>query len=90
MENKNFAELTNEELLVEKEKLRKSKRFHAFAIGFLVGILIFGLGSWFMMEEKSFGFFIPMIFPVVFIYKSLKNRNQNRELEEVLKERDLA
>ena len=45
MEKKNYAEMTNEELLAAKKELRKSKIFHAAWIGFLAGILIFGLVS---------------------------------------------
>lgn len=37
MEKKDFYKLTNEEPLVEKKKLNKSKIFHATAIGFLPG-----------------------------------------------------
>jgi hypothetical protein len=55
MEKKNFSELTDEELLVEKKKLKKSKILHATIIGFLAGILIFGLVSWSLSSEKRFG-----------------------------------
>ncbi len=89
MEKIEFNKLTNEELLVEKKKLKKSKIFHAIAIGFLVGILIFGVVSWSLSSEKHIGFLIPMLIPITFIYKILKGPNQNKELEKVLKERNL-
>lgn len=89
MEKKDFYNLTDEELLAEKEKLKKSKVFHATAIGFLAGILIFGVVSWSLSSEKRLGFFIPMLIPVVFIYRMIKNPNKNKDLEEVLKERNL-
>lgn len=89
MEKIEFNKLTNEELLVEKKKLKKSKIFHAIAIGFLAGILIFGVVSWSLSSEKHIGFLIPMLIPITFIYKILKSPNQNKELEKVLKERNL-
>ena len=67
----------------------KSKLWHATYIGFLAGILIFGIVSWSLSSEKKLGFLIPMLIPVFFIYKLLKNPNQNQDLEDVLKERGL-
>jgi hypothetical protein len=89
MEKKDLYKLTDEELLVEKKKLKNSKIFHAAYIGFLAGILIFGIVSWSLSSEKHFGFLIPMLIPVAFIYKLLKTPNKNKDLEEVLKERHL-
>jgi hypothetical protein len=89
MNKKDFDKMTNEELLVEKKNLKNSKIFHALAIGFLAGILAVGLVSWSMSAEKRVGFLIPMLIPVIFIYKMLKNPNQNNDLEEVLKKRGL-
>jgi hypothetical protein len=89
MEGKDLYNLTDEELLVEKKKLQKSKVFHAVAIGFLAGILIFGFVSWSLSSEKRLGFLIPMSIPIVFIYRMLKNTNKNKELEDILKERGL-
>jgi hypothetical protein len=89
MNKKDLAELTDEELLVEKKKLKKYKIFHATAIGFLGGIMIFGMVSWLLAEDKKIGFLIPMLIPAVFIYKVLKSPNKHKDLEEVLKERNL-
>ena len=89
MEKRNFAELSNEELLQEKKKLKKSKVTSALFIGFLAGVLIFGLVSWSLSEEKRVGFLIPMLIPVVFIYRMLKGSKNNKGLEEALKERNL-
>ena len=89
MEKKDFHKLTDEELLVEKKKLRNSKLWYATWIGFLAGILIFGVFSWSLSSEKHLGFLIPMLIPVVFIYKLLKTPNKNKDLEDVLKERKL-
>ncbi|MCR9013805.1 hypothetical protein [Aquiflexum gelatinilyticum] len=89
MEKKSFTEMTDDELLVEKDKLKKSKIFHATMIGFLAGILIFGLVGWGLSEEKRLGFFIPMLIPMLIIYRLVKNPKGNKDLEEALKERRL-
>lgn len=72
MEKKDFSELTDEERLIEKKKLKNSKTFHAIYIGFLAGILIFGLVSWSLSPEKKWGFLIPMLIPVFIIYRLVK------------------
>ncbi|MFK7775014.1 MAG: hypothetical protein AB8F94_22935 [Saprospiraceae bacterium] len=89
MEKKNFSELTDEELLVEKTRLKKSKIIHAALIGFLAGILIFGIVSWSLSSKKHLGFFIPMLIPISIIYRLIKNPKTNNDLEMVLKERHL-
>ena len=89
MEKKDLYKLTDKELLVEKKKLMKSKIFYATAFGVLAGILIFGVVAWSLNPEKQLGFLIPMLIPVVLIYRMLKTPNQNKELEDVLKERKL-
>jgi hypothetical protein len=89
MEKKDLYKLTDEELLVERKKLMKSKLWYAIWIGFLAGILIFGVVAWSLNPEKKLGFLIPMFFPAFFIYKLLKTPNKNKDLEDVLKERGL-
>lgn len=81
--------MTDEELLAKKRELKKSKIFHATSIGFLAGILIFGIVSWSLSSEKYWGFLVPMLIPIVFIYRMLKNPDTNKDLEAVLKERNL-
>ena len=81
--------MSDDELRIEKQKLKKSKIFHATAIGFLAGIFIFGIVFWSLSDDKNFGFFIPMLIPVIFIYRILKNRKSNRKLEQVLQERQI-
>lgn len=90
MDKAALYKLTDEELLIEKKKMMKSKLYYAASIGFLSGILIFGFVSWLMFSEKRFGFLVPMLIPVVLIYKILKTPNNNKDLEEVLKERNLS
>ncbi len=40
MERENLSEITDEQLLVEKKKLKKSKILNAAVIGFLAAIII--------------------------------------------------
>jgi hypothetical protein len=89
MEKKELHKLTDEELLIEKKKMMKSKILNATTIGILGGILIFGTVAWSLNPEKQLGFLIPMLIPVVFIYRMLKTPNQNKDLEDILKERKL-
>ncbi|MCZ8353510.1 MAG: hypothetical protein O9340_02165 [Cyclobacteriaceae bacterium] len=89
MDKSELSKLSDEELIIEKKKLIKSKIFYAISIGFLAGILIFGFVSWMLIPNKQFGFLIPMLIPIVFIYKILKAPNRNKDLEDLLKERKL-
>lgn len=89
MEKKDLYKMTDEELLVEKKKLKKSKLWFAIWIGFLAGILIFGVVSWGLSSEKHFGFLIPMLIPVVFIYRLLTAPNKNKDTEDILKKLNL-
>lgn len=89
MEKKDLYKLTDEELLAEKRKLKNSKVFYAGAIGFLAGILIFGVVAWGLSSDKQMGFLLPILIPIIFIYRMLKNPNNNKDLEAVLKERGL-
>ena len=68
LDKNNLSKLTDEELLIEKKKLQKSKTMHALIIGFLAGVLMFGFGGWILSPDKKIGFLIPMIFPIFFIY----------------------
>lgn len=87
METRNLSELTDEQLLVEKKKLKKSKIINATVIGFLAGIVIFGIVS--SIISKKTVALIPLLFPIYFIYRLLSNSKKNNELEVVLKERNL-
>ena len=89
MNNKDIYQMTDEELLVEKRNLKSSRIFHALYIGFLAGILVFGLVSWSLSAETHFGFLVPMLIPIIFIYKLLKKPNMSKDLEELLKKRGL-
>ena len=87
MNKKNHSELTDEELLVEKKKLKKSKIINAFVIGFLGSIVIAGIVSSIVGEKLVI--LIPLLFPIYFIYKIVSNSNKNNKLEMLLKKRNL-
>ncbi|MEQ9266560.1 MAG: hypothetical protein RLN81_15125 [Balneolaceae bacterium] len=89
MEKKDLSGLTDEELLNKKRKLKKSRVIHATLIGFLAGVLIFGVVSWGMSSKSNLGTLIPILIPIFFIYGLVKNSKKNKDLEEVLEERDL-
>ena len=89
MENKDFYKMTNDELLVEKQKMKNSKIFSALFIGFLAGIIVVGTVSWFIYSKKNIAFWLPLLFPIYFIYKQLKKPNKYKQLEDLLKERGL-
>ncbi|MFY7900812.1 MAG: hypothetical protein ACOVNY_11555 [Chitinophagaceae bacterium] len=86
---KDIYEMTDEELLIEKKNLKKSKIFHAFWIGMLAGIFAVGIVSWFLSAKKNIGVLIPMFIPVILIYKQLKKPNTHQALEDLLKKRGL-
>lgn len=90
MEKTTFSKLTNEELLIEKKKLKKRKITNALIIGFLVGIVGFGFVAWILGSKKNLiAFLLPMIFPTYFIYLIIKKSKKDKDLEIVLKERNL-
>lgn len=89
MEEKDYRNLSDEDLKLEKEKLKKSKFNHALLIGFLAGIFLFALIGIIRAGDFNFGFLIALFIPLFFIRKILKNSTSHKELEAVLKERGL-
>lgn len=85
-----LRQLTDDELLEKGTALRKAKRLHALLIGFLGGILLFGFGGWLMSPERRVGFLIPMLFPILMIRHLVGKSKDNRDLEDVLRERGLT
>lgn len=83
MENKELSLLTNEELLAEAKKMKSFSITNAFFIGFLLGIVFFSV------VKNSFGFL--MLIPLYFIYKMVNNPRNKRikEIDKLLKERNL-
>lgn len=87
MEKKNLSELTDEQLIIEKNKLKKSNIINAVVIGFLASIVVVGIIS--SVITKKFVVLIPLLFPIYFIYRIVSNSKKNKELDLILKERKL-
>lgn len=71
--NKEYSELTLEELLVEEKKIRKQEITSSVVMGFLIGIIIYGVA------KNGFGFlyiFIPLVLMSIY-YKALQKIKQN-------------
>jgi len=81
MKQKELSELTDQELLQEAKKMKSNSRMNAFFIGFLIGIVIYSV------VVNSWGFFT--LIPLFLAYKLLNNPNKNKDLEKLLKERNL-
>lgn len=77
-----LSELTDQELLDIVKKKKSTSIKYALMIGFLIGIVIYGV------VKNSWGFFT--LIPLYFIYKLIGNsRYDDKELEKILKERNL-
>lgn len=89
MDKNELYNLSDDALLEQKKKMLTSKRWYALSFGFLAGVVIFGLANWLLFSEKRYGFLLPVIIPVFLMYKMVKTPNKYKDLEEVLKERNL-
>ncbi|TDQ11829.1 FUSC family protein [Pedobacter metabolipauper] len=81
MEQKELSELTDQELLDEAKKIKSTSIINAVLIGMLIGIVIYSIA------KNSLGFF--GLIPLFFAYKLFNNSKDNKELEKLLKERNL-
>lgn len=78
----NLSELTDQELLAEAKKRKSTSRMNAVFIGFLGGIIIYSV------VKNSIGFL--MLIPLFLAYKLInKSKHDKKELEQVLKKRNL-
>lgn len=78
-ENKDYSKLTLEELLKEEQEMKtevkKKKTITAVLIGFLVGVLIYGIAT------KGIGF-LHILLPVILIGGIYKNsQKEEKQLE---------
>ena len=87
MGKKNLSELSNEELNIEKKELKKRKILTATLIGFLAAIFFIGVVSS-IYKKNVFGI-VPMLIPLFLIYGLVNNSKKDKELEELLKEKNL-
>lgn len=70
MINKKLNDLTEEELLAKRRKLKRSKIISAMLIGFCVGIIIWSVA------KNTWGFLT--LIPLFFIYKMVNNSKKGQ------------
>ena len=76
-DTKDYSKMTPEELSAAEKKLKRSEFVSAVLVGFLVGIMIFGVA------KNGFGFLYIFI-PVLLIVGIVKNsQTQKRNLNEI-------
>lgn len=84
-DDKDYANWTLEELLVEEKRIKKNGTLSAVLIGFLIGVAIYGVAN------KGFGFlhiFIPLVL-ISGIYKnSQKVKESLKEVQEIIDTRN--
>ncbi len=81
MEKKELLKLSDEELLQKAKKLKSFSFVNALLIGVCIGIIIWSV------VVSSWGFLT--LIPLFFIYKMVNNSKKYKDLEEVLKEKNL-
>jgi riboflavin transporter FmnP len=81
MNQEQLSQMTDEELLKADKHNKPRPIIDAFFIGFMVGILIFGI------VMNAWGFF--MLLPLYLIYLFLKKPKQYKALQDELKARGL-
>ena len=81
MDQKELAELTDQELLAEAKKMNSSAILHAVLIGFMVGVIIYSVA------KNTWG--LLTLIPLFFIYRLTRKSKRNETLKQLLKERNL-
>lgn len=81
MEPKKLSELTDQELLQEAKKMKSNAIVNAAFIGFLIGVIFYSV------IKNTWG--LLTLIPLFLVYKLLQKPKHNKELEELLKERNL-
>lgn len=82
MQQKKLADLKDQELLQEAKKRKSTSITNAVLIGFLAGIIFYSA------MKNTLGFFT--LIPLFFAYKLINSsKYNNKELEDLLKERNL-
>jgi F0F1-type ATP synthase assembly protein I len=75
MNDKDYAAMTLEELLAAQQKIKKAEFLSAIAVGFLVGVMVFGL------IKKGFGILYIVILGVLIagVFKNSRNMKQKAQ-----------
>lgn len=81
MTKKELNEMTNEELLQEKRKLKNAKIINATIIGLMIGVVFWSV------IKNTWG--LLTLIPLFIIYKIAGNSKKDNDLEKLLKERNL-
>jgi predicted benzoate:H+ symporter BenE len=81
MNEKELSQLTDEELLQTVNNFKPTPIIDAMLIGFLIGIIIYGVAA------NAWGFTI--LLPLFLIYQFLKKPKQYKALQKELKTRNL-
>ena len=79
-----LSKLTDQQLLEEAKKMKSSSIMHAFFIGAIIGVFIYGF------LKNNFGLFA--LIPLYLIFKAFnkpKDRERNEAIERLLIERKL-
>jgi hypothetical protein len=86
LENKDYSNLSLDKLLAEQKKIKKSEIYVAAMIGFLLGVLIYGI------VKKGFGIVhisIPVVL-IIIIARGSKNYKQNlKQIQTEIKNKDI-
>lgn len=81
MSEKLYSELSDEELLAKRKKVKSANILSAVLIGFFVGIAVFSA------VKKGLGFFT--FFPLIFVFMLMRNRTEAKELDKEIESRNL-
>ena len=81
MKQKELADLTNEELLLEAKKIKTNNIYDAAIFGFLIGVAVYST------VRNGFGWLTFL--PLIYIPIAAKNKIRNKEVERLVKERGL-
>jgi hypothetical protein len=81
MTQKKLAELTDQELLQEAKKIKSTKLSDILIIGVLIGIAIY--------STVKNGFGLLSFLPLVYAPIAVNNQKKNKELEDLLKAKNL-
>lgn len=78
----NLSDLTDKELLQEAKRIRSTKLYDAVIFGVLIGITTY--------SSVVNGFGLLSFLPLIYVPVAIKNKTKNKEVEELLTERNLT
>ena len=80
MDEKDLLDLSTDELLEKEKQIRRNETIARFIIGFLAGVLIYGVAT------KGFGF-LHIFLPILIAFWIIRNsQNQQKKLKAILNE----